>query len=357
MARPTTGDRINNYLLDELIGTGSFGEVWKARHHVFKHNVAIKIPTDARYVRHLQREGVAIHGLRDPHIVRALDMDPYADPPYLIMEYVEGSSLRALISANPGGLPVGTTVAVLYGVLSALEVAHAAKVIHRDVKPENVLIASEPISPSVMTRITPAQVKVTDFGLGYCGDKAMTSMMQSGSIAGEAGLRLAGTIAYMSPEQRDAHGMTGLDARSDLYSVGVVLHEMLTGILPQGSDLPGSLRAEVPRWLDRVFERCYTRRERRYQSAADIRSEIERYWPGVWSWAVTGDRHPVRVQQVAGGWQCMSCEGSVEPGDQFCINCGRQLVEHVPRCPTCHAFVGRSDNYCILCGMDLRRKA
>ena len=86
MGQPQTGDRINNYLLDERIGTGSFGEVWKAHHHVFNEHVAIKIPTDTQYVRHLQREGMAIHGLRDPNIVRALDLDPYADPPYLIME-------------------------------------------------------------------------------------------------------------------------------------------------------------------------------------------------------------------------------------------------------------------------------
>ena len=87
------GDRISNYLLERQVGAGSFGEVWRARHHVFGDVVAIKIPTDAQYVRNLQREGVAIHGLRHPNIVRAVDMDPYGDPPYLVMEYIPGKRL------------------------------------------------------------------------------------------------------------------------------------------------------------------------------------------------------------------------------------------------------------------------
>ena len=80
------GDRISNYILEARLGAGSFGEVWRARHHVFGDIVAIKIPTDTQYVRNLQREGVAVHGLQHPNIVRAIDLDPYADPPYYVME-------------------------------------------------------------------------------------------------------------------------------------------------------------------------------------------------------------------------------------------------------------------------------
>ncbi len=129
MPRVQIGDRINNYLLDERVGTGSFGEVWKAHHHIFREFAAVKIPTDPQYVRHLQREGVAIHGLRDPHIVRALDLDPYSDPPYLIMEYVDGPSLRQVLQKHPQGMPVEAVVAVLYGALLALEVAHRAYIL------------------------------------------------------------------------------------------------------------------------------------------------------------------------------------------------------------------------------------
>jgi serine/threonine protein kinase len=350
MTRPQPGDRISNYLLDERIAAGSFGEVWKAHHHVFHDTVAVKIPTDSQYVRELQREGTAVHGLRDPHIARALDMDPYADPPYLIMEYVDGPSLRQLIEAHPKGLPVETTVPIVYGVILALEAAHEASVIHRDIKPENILIAGG----ADLAGMGPSRVKVSDFGLWCAGTNAAQSMLQSGSISSEAHRRLTGTLAYMSPEQRD--GGTGdgaIDARSDLYSVGVVLHEMLTGMLPQGSDLPSSIRPDVPRWLDRLFERCYTRRDRRFASAGEMRETVERYW--------TPGEAPVAAGSQARSegkdWACPTCSGRIRPQDQYCIHCGRKLVELVPRCPTCHGYVGQADHFCILCGTDLRIRA
>ena len=95
---PTPNQRVSEYILVEKIGGGTFGEVWKAHHHVWTDQlVAIKIPTDPQYVKNLQREGAAIHGLQHPNIVRAMGFDPYADPPYLVMEYVPGPSLRPVI--------------------------------------------------------------------------------------------------------------------------------------------------------------------------------------------------------------------------------------------------------------------
>ena len=103
MSSPQVGDRINNYLLEELIGHGSFGQVWRARHHVFDEVVAIKVPTAPQYVRNLQREGVAVHGLRHPNIVRALALAPFADPPSLIMESGAGQH-AAGVPSRPGRL-------------------------------------------------------------------------------------------------------------------------------------------------------------------------------------------------------------------------------------------------------------
>ena len=348
MSTCQAGDRINNYLLEEQIGTGTFGQVWRARHHMFNELVAIKIPTDSQYVRHLQQEGMAIHGLSHPNIVRAIDLDPYADPPYLIVEFVDGLSLKQHIERHPGGLPIDTTIAILYGALTALDVAHRAHLIHRDIKPANILIAGGP----ELEPMLPSRVKVTDFGLGRRSEET-GSVWQSGSLAAEAH-HLVGTLAYMSPEQRDG---APLDPRSDLYSLGIVLHEMLTGVLPQGSDLPSSIRPDVPRWLDGLFERCHTGRDRRFASAAQMRELIERYAPAAASWNRAGDVGGPGLRQVGDRWQCVQCNGQVNPADQFCIHCGRQLVEHVPRCPTCHAYVGRTDNFCILCGTDLRIRA
>src|SRR5436190_16589625 len=121
---PTQNQRISEYLLDAKVGGGTFGEVWRARHHVWHDQlVAIKIPTDSQYVRNLQREGVAIHGLVHPGIVRALGFDPYHDPPYLIMEYVPGTSLRPLIQQR--GLSIEQAVEVMRQVLAGLAHAHA----------------------------------------------------------------------------------------------------------------------------------------------------------------------------------------------------------------------------------------
>src|SRR5438309_12053144 len=129
---PTANQRISEYVLEEKIGGGTFGEVWRAHHHVWTDQyVAMKIPTDSQYVRNLQREGVAIHGLVHPNIVRAMGFDPYADPAYLSMEYVPGVSLRALISEK--SLRVPDAVAIMKQVLAGLSHAHKNGIVHRDI--------------------------------------------------------------------------------------------------------------------------------------------------------------------------------------------------------------------------------
>src|ERR1700677_5389441 len=115
MASPN--QRVGEYVLQDRIAAGTFGEVWRAHHHVWADQfVAIKIPTDPQYLRNLQREGVAIHGLVHPNIVRALGFDPYAATPYLVMEYVPGTSLRPLIVNKSLAIP--DAIAVMRQVLA-----------------------------------------------------------------------------------------------------------------------------------------------------------------------------------------------------------------------------------------------
>src|SRR3954467_10988785 len=129
--------RVGEYVLQDKINSGTFGEVWKAHHHVWTDQlVAAKIPTDPQFLRNLQREGAAIHGLVHPNIVRALGFDPYAEVPYLTMEYVPGTSLRPLISKRNISIP--DAVAIMRQVLLGLEFAHKQNLVHRDVKPENI---------------------------------------------------------------------------------------------------------------------------------------------------------------------------------------------------------------------------
>lgn len=347
MAALKSGDRINNYLLEARVGAGSFGEVWRARHHVFRDVVAVKVPTDHQYVRNLQREGVAVHGIHHPNIVRAIDLDPFADPPYLIMEYVDGPSLRAAVEQFGSSFPIPAVTAILRGMLHALAAAHRAGVIHRDLKPENVLLQH---SLERLAEVAETAVKVTDFGLGLSGGLTAQSMMQSGSLMTDEGRGISGTVAYMSPEQREGKPV---DARSDLYSCGIVLFEMLIGERPQGTDLPGAIRPDVPHMLDRVFQRSYTRYERRFATAEEMLRALPQRLPLPASGQGRPVSHAAPRMLVTSRSTCPVCDDDVHPEDQFCVACGVQLVHSVPRCPSCHAFVQRADRYCIFCGHSL----
>lgn len=337
MSALSENDRVSNYILECRRGVGSFGEVWRARHHVLGDVVAIKIPTDPQYVRSLQREGVTVHGLKHPNIVRVIDLDPYATPPYLVMEYVEGPSLREAIDARGADFPVPSAVCIIRGVLSALGEAHRCDIVHRDIKPANVLLA-HPLDR--LDDVTEAAVRVVDFGLGRVSSVTTGSITQSGSLGEDEAARIAGTLAYMSPEQREGKPV---DARSDLYSCGLLLFEMLTGERPAGGEVPGALRASVPPYLDEVFRRCYARCDRRYASAGEMLAAL--------SDRATGP--PPLPSGETVGKRCRGCNGRIDAGDKFCIHCGQSVGESLPICRHCGAPARRRDRFCIKCGKSL----
>jgi serine/threonine-protein kinase len=350
MAGPQVGDRISEFVLVERVGAGSFGEVWKARHHVWKNDLAaIKIPTDSRFVRNLQKEGLTIHELHHPNIVRAIGLDPYADIPYLVMEFIDGLSLDKLIAKFPDGLPIRSAQAVFRGLLAALDHAHTHGVIHHDVKPANVLVSGTPAKP--VESINADDVKVTDFGLGRAGEITASSILQSGSLLAEDGRSISGTLAYMAPEQRDGQPT---DARSDLYSSGIVLFEMITGQRPSGSDLPSHMREALPSWVDAIFSRLYTRRDRRLASAAEALRLMESMaTPPVIS---RGGPKPPPIPESyhsPSSHTCPTCGGALENGDNFCMLCGTQVVGGVRKCASCGGIPSPMDRFCIFCGSPL----
>jgi len=365
---PETNQRVGEFVLIERINRGTFGEVWKAHHHVWAEQiVAVKIPTDPLYLRNLQREGIAIHGLEHPNIVNAIGFDPYATTPYLAMEYVPGSSLRPLIQKR--SLSPNDVINIMRQVLAGLSHAHSRGIIHRDIKPENILVHERAFKEGFAVL---GLIKVTDFGLGRASaDTAAGSIAYSASMASPEAREIAGTLDYMSPEIR---GGAQADARADLYACGVMLYEMLTGEKPAGTELPSDLNKAVPKMLDEAFRRSYTRLDKRFTSADEFANAL-RTGPAIPPILHGAPMHgiPAHAQPSAlpplknftqagvapnraatsGRRQCPQCRQGVDPTDQFCMSCGLQLVENIRRCPQCGAYPDPTDQYCMLCGQGL----
>jgi tRNA A-37 threonylcarbamoyl transferase component Bud32 len=203
------------YRLDAQIGTGGMSTVYRAFDTVLERQVAIKlmhreIASDSDQLERFRREARAVAQLNHPHIVTVIDAGEDDNTPYIVFEYVEGETLKDRIRRH-GRLPVQESIAYAIEIARALGVAHDRSIVHRDVKPQNVLVDEE------------GSAKVTDFGIARTLD-------QEGLTADG---RVLGTTDYVSPEQALGHPVTG---QSDLYSLGIVLFEMLTGDVPFKGD-------------------------------------------------------------------------------------------------------------------------
>jgi serine/threonine-protein kinase len=262
------------YRLDAQVGTGGMSSVYRAFDTVLERQVAIKlmhreIAADADQLERFRREARAVAQLNHPHIVTVIDAgqedDPIRPTPYIVFEYVEGETLKERIRRQ-GRLPVSEAVAYAIEIARALGAAHERGIVHRDVKPQNVLVDEE------------GSAKVTDFGIARTLD-------QEGLTADG---RVLGTTDYVSPEQALGHAVTG---QSDLYSLGIVLFEMLTGDVPFHGDnqvavamkhvreeLPDVQlrRPEVSSALAAVLERATAKDlDRRYSDDRELVADLE----------------------------------------------------------------------------------
>ncbi|MEK7866002.1 MAG: serine/threonine-protein kinase [Planctomycetota bacterium] len=228
------GEHIGEYVLMERMGEGGFGEVWRAENADLPGRaVAIKIAKDPSYVSALRHEAQLLHRLDHANVVRLLTIHASSEPPYLVVEYVRGESLRQVLDRQRK-MEVEPAVSLVLDVLAGLQAAHAAGLVHRDVKPSNVLIGPD------------GRPKLADFGLG----RAVRSSADSVQVSVQGTMpAVVGTLDYMSPEQR--RGEEG-DARSDLYACGVLLYEVIAGVArPVRLPIPGA-----PGALTRVVERA-----------------------------------------------------------------------------------------------------
>ncbi len=259
-ARP--GLRVADFELVEPLGEGGFATVWLARHHLWpERTAAAKLLRDPEQIQHLRDEGRCLAALDHPNVARAIGIDLDHDPPYLLVEYVPGRTLRAVLDEE-SPLPPSRVVSVFAQIVDALAASHAAGVVHGDLKPENILVA-----PGGDDDAADDVVKVTDFGLGTMRAR-QASLQVSRDLATEV-RSLVGTIPYMAPEQQ---GGGPADTRTDVFTLGVLLFELATGRRPQpGDDLE---TAELPQALREAFGRCYTRPERRFADAVALRAAV-----------------------------------------------------------------------------------
>ncbi|EMI40734.1 serine/threonine-protein kinase [Rhodopirellula sp. SWK7] len=243
----------------ELIGAGGMGAVYKARQPGLDRFVALKILPeefghDVKFALRFTREARTLAKLSHPNIVPVFEFGNVDDTYYFLMEFVDGSTLREVVKA--GELDPTHALAIVPHLCDALQYAHDKGVIHRDIKPENILIAKD------------GSVKIADFGLS----RILGNDTQQETLTGT--YQVMGTPRYMAPEQME--GAHGVDHRADIYSLGVVFYEMLTGELPIGRFAAPSKKVEIDVRLDEVVLRTLEKEpQRRYQRASQIKSDVQ----------------------------------------------------------------------------------
>ena len=276
---PLTTDRVlaGRYRLVGPIARGGMAEVWEGHDEVLARAVAVKIlhphlADDEGFSERFRREAIAAARLTHPNIVGTFDAGTDGEIAFIVMELVRGRTLRQAMEVD-GNLPPVTAVRIAVDVADALDCAHRNGLVHRDVKPGNILLAEVPGSPQ-------ARVKVADFGIAKLEAEAGGSdLTQVGAVIG--------TAKYLSPEQVEGHTP---DARSDVYALGIVIYEMLCGRPPFAADTelatalqhvqasplpPRRLVAGIPRPLEEVVLKAMAKAPaERHQSAAELRDEL-----------------------------------------------------------------------------------
>jgi len=289
-----------------LLGSGGMGSVYRAWDRVLEEHVALKtlrsdVVASDRALERLRREAKLARRVTHPNVARTFDIGEHGDERFLTMELVEGESLSGLL-AREGRLHPSRATQIALDLCAGLGAAHAVGVVHRDLKPENVLLDKK------------GRVVITDFGIACARQDASSSL---GTLGGAVG-----TPAYMAPEQVEA--LPDVDARADIYALGVLLFEMLTGKMPFTGSSPFAVasarltndapdprreRGELPETLCRIVTRCMARhRHDRYANAAQVATELGASAPT--------QMDELSVSHPSGAWQPRSPAAPTRPGEK-----------------------------------------
>jgi serine/threonine protein kinase len=335
------GQTLGRYRITEALGEGGMAQVFKAFQPGLERVVAVKVlpeyyMRDERFLARFQREAQAIAHLSHPNILPVYDFGREGDLTYIVMQYVDGGTLKDLLDDE---LPYERIGDLLGQAADALDYAHGQGILHRDVKPSNMLIERR------------QRVLLSDFGLAkMVGD-------QESITATGVGI---GTPAYMSPEQGQGEGV---DARTDVYALGVILYEMVTGRVPFRAEtpmaviikhvtaplpLPRSINPAVPKSVEAVILKALAKdKEDRYASAGAMMTAFKRALaeaPG----PLTAPAREAEAVQV-----CPVCARANRPDVSFCEACAAPLAGEGLTCPQCGYANRPGVNFCEQCAARL----